>query len=251
VWILVIFGFVWSPLVSYVRARMIGITGSPHGAPFPYIREGAFILSGYKGVDIWFAPVPVFDFGIMAQNFKMLELTRTKFVSTVKATLATVIILIVCSFIFWSVIWKLAPIPSSTYPYVQKMWPLFALNQCLWNASTLGEGKNFLLEAISLNRILGGAGTAFGIYGLVVLFKIPVGFFYGLVTGLSYWVHRAIPTMIGGLLGRYYFSRKFGQAKWKQYTPVLLAGYSCGMGLIAMAAVATALIAKAVSQIVF
>ena len=250
-WILIFFGFVWSPLVSYVRARMMGITGSPHGATFPYIQEGLFILSGYKGVAIWFAPVPIFDFGIMAQGFKMLELTRTKFISTVKATLATVLILIVCSFIFWSVIWKLAPIPSSTYPYVQKMWPLFAFNQCLWNSSTLGEGKSFLMDAIKLERIFGGAGVAFALYGLVVLLKLPVGFFYGLVTGLSYWVHRAIPTMLGGLLGRYYFARKFGDSKWKQYTPVLLAGYSCGMGLIAMAAVATALIAKAVSQIVF
>ena len=250
-WILIFFGFVWSPLVSYVRARMIGLTGSPHGATFPYIREGLFILSGYKGVDIWFAPVPMFDFGIMAQGFKQLELTRTRFVSMVKATAATVLILIVCSFIFWSVVWKLAPIPSSTYPYVQKMWPLFAFNQCLWNSSTLGEGKTFLMDAIKLNRIFGGAGVAFGLFGLVTLLKIPVGFFYGMVTGLSYWVHRAIPTMAGGLLGRYYFSRRFGERRWRQYTPVLLAGYSCGMGLIAMAAVATALIAKAVSQIVF
>ncbi len=250
-WLLIFFGFVWSPFVSYVRARMVGITGSPQGATFPYIREGLFILSGYRGVDIWFAPVPIFDFGPMAQGFKQLELTRTKFISTVKATCATVVILLVCSFIFWSVIWKLAPIPSSTYPYVQKMWPLFAFNQCLWNSATLGEGKSFLMDALRWERVLGGAGAAFALFGLCTLFKIPVGFFYGMVTGLAYWVHRAIPTMAGGLLSRYYFARKFSEKRWKQYTPVLLAGYSCGMGLIAMAAVATALIAKAVSQIVF
>ena len=250
-WLLIFFGLVWSPFVSYVRARMIGITGSPHGATFPYIREGLFILSGYRGVDIWFAPVPIFDFGLMAQGFKQLELTRTKFVSTVKATCATVVILIVCSFIFWSVIWKLAPIPSSTYPYVQKMWPLFAFNQCLWNSATLGEGKSFLMDALKWERVAAGAGAAFALFGVIMLCGIPVSFFYGMVAGLAYWVHRAIPTMIGGLLGRYYFARKFGERRWRQYTPVLLAGYSCGMGLIAMFAVALALIAKAVSQIVF
>jgi hypothetical protein len=37
-------------LLSYINARMAGLTGQTIG--FPMIREGAFILSGYKGADI-------------------------------------------------------------------------------------------------------------------------------------------------------------------------------------------------------
>ena len=250
-WLLIFFGFVYSPLFSYIRARMIGLTGSPQGVTFPFVKEGCFILSGYRGVDIWFAPIPMFDYGTQTQGFKQLELTRTKFISTVKAAFATLVILLVCSFIFWSVVWKLAPIPSSTYPYVQKLWPFFAFNKCMWASATLGEGKSWLLDAIRLPRIMGGFTAAAIMYALTVVLKIPVGFFYGTVAGLSYWVHRAVPTMAGALFGRYYFAKKFGQKKWKAYTPVLLAGYACGMGLIAMASVAVALIAKAISQIVF
>ena len=58
VWISVVFGFLWTPFFSYIGARMIGLTGSPYGSSFPYAREGSFYLSGYKGVAIWFAPVP-------------------------------------------------------------------------------------------------------------------------------------------------------------------------------------------------
>ena len=250
-WLLLLFGLLWSPFVSYIRARMIGITGSPQGATFPFIREGCFVLSGYRGVDIWFAPVPFFDFGLQAQAFKQFELTRTKFVSTVKATFATLVIVLFFSFIYWSAIWKLAPVPSSTYPYVQKMWPYFAWYKCLWASSTIGEGRRFLLEALKLKYIMAGFGVASVLYGGTILLGIPTGFFYGLVSGLSYWVHRAIPTMAGALLSRYYLAPRIGRKRWKAYTPVLLAGYSCGMGLITMFAVAVALIAKAVSQLVF
>ncbi len=56
----------------------------------PYIREGAFILSGYRGVEIWLAPIPVADYGGQAQNFRVTELTGTNFWSYVKADLLTV-----------------------------------------------------------------------------------------------------------------------------------------------------------------
>ena len=55
----------------------------------------------------------------------------------------------------------------------------------------------------------------------------------------------------GALLGRYYFQRRYGAARWRAYSPILLAGYSCGMGLVGMSSIAVALISKAVSNIVF
>jgi len=55
----------------------------------------------------------------------------------------------------------------------------------------------------------------------------------------------------GALLGRFYFAKRFGETKWKAYAPIILAGYSCGMGLIGMTSIAVALISKAVSSVVF
>ena len=50
-----------------------GTTGTP--LAFPYLREGSFVLSGYRGVDIWFAPIPLNDYGGIAQRFRELDLT--------------------------------------------------------------------------------------------------------------------------------------------------------------------------------
>jgi len=138
-WICAIFGFIWSPIYSYVVARMIGLTGSPQGVQFPYLREGSFYLSGYKGAAVWFAPIPMQNAGGGVQSWKQLELTHTKFGSLVYLNCLTLVVMLLCSFIFWSMIWKLQPIPSSAYPFVQKMWPFHATMQSLWAKSTIPE----------------------------------------------------------------------------------------------------------------
>jgi len=61
IWILLAFGFGYTPVMSYVSARLHGLTG--HAVGIPYALEAAFVLSGYKGVDIWYAPVPMYDAG--------------------------------------------------------------------------------------------------------------------------------------------------------------------------------------------
>ena len=41
--------------------------------------------------------------------------------------------------LFASFIWGLAEVPSSVYPFAQKMWELQAANSCIMYSSTLGE----------------------------------------------------------------------------------------------------------------
>jgi hypothetical protein len=376
-WILLVFGFVVSPLVSYVQARMIGITGTATGVSFPYIREGTFIFSGYRGIDVWFAPLPLYMWGGGAQAFKQLELTRSKFKGHVKAQAMAAVIMLVCSFFFWSLIWSLAPIPSESYPYVQRMWPYFATNQSLWVSSTLASDKieaeqgtfeinpleedqskrwpeldrsdratdigvngeivdarreaadvrdrivlvnlppegavtapadpavvlwvvaghtpsaaeqqqlarlagqrarqywiaadvaqnllnqvpagttvsvkprrSFLKEAITKEKVAGGVAAAGVAYAVTLALRLPTGIFYGFVGGQAVWPHYVIPQLIGALLGRYWLRRRFGEQTWKAYTPILLAGYACGSGLVAMLAIGFALLAKAISRVI-
>ncbi len=251
VWITGIFGFIVTPLLSYISARMFGITGSLTRIQFPMLREGAFILSGYKGSDIWFAPVPMFNHGILAQQFKQAELTKTSFTSWYKAAAVSFVIMCFCSLLFWQLIWKMGDIPSSTYPFVQRMWPLFAIQRALWASSLLEEGESWMLEAIKLNYIFIGTGSAGLLYLILLVVKAPIGLFYGVIGGAALWPHRAIPMFIGGLLGRYFFSKKFGKKKWHSYAPILLAGYGCGVGLIGTVGIAVALIIQSVLAISF
>jgi hypothetical protein len=44
-------------------------------------------------------------------------------------------------------------------------------------------------------------------------------------------------------------AKKYGGETWSKYAPVLLAGFSCGTGLVAMAAIALALVGKAVAKL--
>ena len=192
-WITALFGFIWTPIYSYIGTRMIGLTGSPQGVTFPYLREASFYLSGYQGAAIWFAPVPIFQWGYEAQVFKQLELTRTNFGSLVKMTILTLAIMIVCSFIFWSLIWKLGPIPSSAYPYVQKMWPFHATMQAFWAKSTLPGAENSLVTQIIRWDYI-GIGLVFSavFYAVLSALSAPIGIFYGFVAGLGGWPHFAI-----------------------------------------------------------
>jgi len=250
--IFILFGFVMTPFLSYTSARMYGITGVHTGVSFPLVREASFIFSGYKGAAIWFSPIPYFDVGGLAQAFKQLELTRTKFTSYYKAEFTALIIMLFCSFLFWSIIWHLSPIPSATYPYVQRIWPLNAITQSLWISTTLGEsGTSFMIKAIKPFYFMCFAAGGIVLNMILTVFKAPVTFFYGLIGGIAAWPHGTIPLLFGAMLGRFYFAKKFGAETWRRYTPIILAGYSCGVGLIGMASIAVALIAKTIYQIIF
>lgn len=249
VWILVFFGFVWTPIFSYVNARMAGLAGS--AVSIPYVREASFMLSRYSHVDIWFAPIPLNDFGSMAQHFRIVELTRTKFVSIVKAELVALPIMLVCSFLFWSFIWRLAPIPSSVYQYASKFWPIHAQTQAMWMTANQPGSNNLLLKSLNASYAAIGGVVAAVAYVIVTAAHWPVTLFYGLVNGVQAQPAQVIPMMVGGMLGRYYFSRRYGAENWKAFAPVLVAGYYCGMGLIGMGAVALALLSKSVSRLPF
>jgi len=249
IWILIFFGFVWTPIFSYINARMAGLAGS--SVSIPYVREASFMLSQYSKVDIWFAPIPLNDYGYMAQNFKTVELTRTKFSSIIKAEMLMLPIMLGCSLLFWSFIWKLAPIPSAQYPFAAKFWPVGAQTQALWYTANKTGQDNFLLKSINSEFIGIGAGATVLAYAATLLGGLPVLFFYGLVSGTQTLPAYVIPQFIGGMLGRYYFQKRYGVENWRAFTPVLVAGYYCGMGLIGMAAVALALLSKSVSRLPF
>ena len=222
---------------------MIGLTGNP--VAFPFVREGSFMLSGYKGVDIWFAPIPMHDYGMVTALFKQLELTRTKFTSIVKAELLMMPINIVFSFVFWAFFWYLTAIPSSVYPFVDKIWPFEAINRSLIMTATM-EGRQWLLESLNGWRIAAGFAGGIGMYMLVAAMKWPVFLFYGGSGGIGVDPAGPVLLLIGALLGRFYFARKLGKELWFRYVPVLTAGFFCGAGLVGMLVVGLTIVTNSV-----
>ena len=246
VWIVALFAFVWSPLQSYITARLTGLTGQ--GIGIPYLMQTVFIASGYKKVDIWFAPVPFYDYGGAAQRFRELELTRTKFTSVIKAEVLMLPVVWISSFVFWWFFWHIQQIPSSSLPFVARMWPVAARQTYIMLTANSGH-HSLLMEALKPEIIGGAAGIGLVAYILMAAVGLPLEFFYGFISGMGVPSHVEINAFIGALLGRYYFSRKFGTERWTRYVPVVAAGFACGAGLSAMLGVALSLIANCVKEL--
>jgi len=241
------FGFIYQPVISYVTAKLEGTVGQT--LSMPYIRESAFILSGYRGSDIWFAPIPINDYGRSTREFRVLELTGTKLTSVIKTELLLIPVVIITSLLFCSLIWRLAPIPSNMFPYAQEIWDLHARNFAL-TATATKDGSSEFIEAIKFDVI--GAGLGAGVVSFMVLswLNMPTFLVFGVVRGLGQTTPgHVLPEMIGALIGRFVLQRKFGHQKFKQYISVLFAGFTAGMGLIGMAAIAFALIVRSTNAL--
>lgn len=247
VYFLFLFTLVYTPIMSYIDARLQGICGQQ--ANIPLLREGAIILSGYKGVDIWLAPIPVDLYAGTAQAFRSKELTGTNFFSYVKSTALTLPLGFVLSFIFWGFIWKSGAIPSDLYPYAQKMWELNAKNTVLMFSATMEmEGaKPLFFQALHPGVMAGSFSFTLAVFALMSAFSAPVMAIYGFVQSIGGMPHSFILLVVGNLIGKFYFQKRFGAKRFLQIVPVLLAGYGTGVGLVALVGVSLNLIMSAVS----
>ncbi|MDA0333556.1 MAG: hypothetical protein O2782_00130 [bacterium] len=426
------FALVFTPFQSFVNARLVGMVGQ--SISIPYVREATIILSGYQGVDIWFMPFPLGNYGAQTQKFREIELTGTKFTSIIKAEVCMVPVVLLATFLYSSYIWKLAPIPSASYPFAQVMWRLRALQTCIWFTGTLkselqvapdraeatwipanlvegdwwywrvraadsewvesGGAKgvagpwssteafythfdasapqnvspmppgalmgadvssaingqkspfpveenrgaqihvrglgpemrvlpgaadlirdavadtsliralvagaepevgiaatprpalratseaglpegwvhyfvvdtdpNFsspwiqrstdepwLFRAIKPNIIAAGTVIGLGSYILLSVLGLPVLLVFGYIRSLTALPHWMVTEVIGAMLARYYFNKKYGTKQWRTYAPVLAVGFACGMALMGMASISIALIQKSVSVLIF
>lgn len=248
----IVYGFLYTPVVSYITARMEGIAGQ--FISLPLVREASFIAGakyfGYQGIEIWYAPIPIHNYGKTTVDFREIELTGTSIRGIIKAEIVVFPVVMIASLLFSQFIWQLAPIPSSSYPYAQELWHLQALNTLLMQTSTL-EGNSAFFQALSAVYVLTGMGFGVVTYMILAFFGLPVMLVYGVVRGLGQSTpHGMILEVLGAFLGRFFFLKRYG-AMWRQYAPVLLAGFSCGMGLMGMFAMGFTLILKSLGRLAY
>ena len=246
------FAFVYSPLISYVNARLMGISGQ--SIDIPFLKESAFIVSGAKGIDIWLAPIPIENHGEMAQALRVNELTGVRLWSLIKTDLVVIPIMFAISMVFWAFIWKANAIPSPAFPAAEINWSLASKTDALLYSSTFAPpGQESSILDSQFMRAIHPITIASGFVGAIALFTgmtwlgIPTLFIYGIVRGLGQMPHYLVLEIVGAILARYYFERKFGRDEWRRMAPTIMAGYFTGVGLIAMATIALKLIQQAVS----
>ncbi|HNR93601.1 MAG TPA: peptide transporter, partial [Kiritimatiellia bacterium] len=117
-------------------------------------------------------------------------------------------------------------------------------------SSTLGEYSIFE-EAFKGLYLAIGAFFGLILFGGMSLLGAPVMMTYGVIRGLGQTMpHSVIPQFIGALIGRYYFQKRLGLI-WRQYIPVVSAGFACGMGLITTVGVGITFLSKAAIPLPF
>ncbi|MBW1989474.1 MAG: peptide transporter [Deltaproteobacteria bacterium] len=248
----VAYGFLYTPLVSYITARMEGVAGQ--FVSLPMVREASFIAGakffGYQGIEVWYAPIPIHNYGEAVVGFREIELTGTSIRGVIKSEIVVFPVVMAASLLFSQFIWRLAPIPSAAYPYAQEIWHLRALNTLLMQTSTL-EGNSLFFQALSGWYVLAGTAFGAGAYAFLSLLGLPIFLIYGVVRGLGQTApHGVVLEVVGALLGRWFFLKKYG-SQWRQYAPVLLAGFACGMGLTGMFSMGLTLILKSLTRLAY
>jgi hypothetical protein len=254
---LIFFAFLYNPVISYVNARLLGLTGQT--VDIPFVKEASFVLSGFRGVGIWLAPIPVENYGGMAQTFRVNELTGVKFSSLFKTDLLVIPTSFLFSFLFWSFIWASGPIPSAIFPAAQVQWELQAKNNVLLYSSTFAAPgqtahkvqDSAFMQAIHPGAIGSGFALTVSLFGILTALGAPVLLIYGILRGLGGMPHTVLLELTGALLGRWYFQKKFGPDRFLRMIPTIIAGYFTGVGLIGMATIAMRLIQSAVSNTPF
>jgi hypothetical protein len=190
------------------------------------------------------------NYGMAVVGYREAELVGVKFWSIWKAQIILTPIVLISSLFFANFIWSLGPIPSAQFPFAQKMWELQAENQSIIYSSTLG-GFSLFNQAFKPLIILAGLGIGGVAFGLMSLLAWPTFLVYGLVRGLGQSDPTFIlPQFIGALLGRFYFQKKMG-LNWRQYIPVVSAGFGCGVGLITTFCIGITFLIKSVIQLPF
>jgi hypothetical protein len=225
-------------ITTLIGARMRGETGvvyTPEGS----IMNLLYYASGYKGVDVWFAPDILGASGHgRLQWFKIAELTETKSSDLILAYWLLLPVALLVGYLYVQLFWWLAPIPSGRYPGAAIYWDISATMRSLWIKGREVPGL-FAIDRLFAAFIIGSAlSVAFDYLHSPISF-VAIG------SGMNTLTPVVLPWLIGGLIA-YIFRRRMGDKWWDEYKMVLAGGLVVGEGLAVTLAVSFSLIAVSI-----
>lgn len=238
-WYIWLFLWIVMPWIQgFLAGRATAETGLT--VQVPYVRETLMLPSTAPGNPVpWVVPYySTSTAGIITHRIKVAKMLNARPLDYYKAYVILIPVAVLVSFIFWSIFWLMAPMPSSFYPWTAIYWPVSSLTTSL-----------FISRAFAIFKpdvIVGTAAVTWLIVQGVDLLKIsffsPIGFLAG-VTSLPPY---SLAYMIGALAGKY-LEGKMGKDKWEARRSVMIAGVMCGEALAIATAIAITIIGKVVT----
>jgi len=235
VWLLIVFIAGLSFFITFVQTQSAGVTYG--GFNIPYLREMMIYYSGYRGFDIWLAPVSVYTGGTsFCGAFLQADVCEVKHSEYVKASFITVGLGVIMSFIYMTLFMKMAEIPSIAYPYTIIRWPVETMEWARWQ-SWLWSGLLFKYDLILGSLGIGAVLSVLGhfLHAPYALVSILMGGLMGAVPGVTLSVSPlalTIAQLSGSLMSTYVFARILGVERWKSIRPVVVMGFMIGDGLM-------------------
>ncbi|MHA1832763.1 MAG: hypothetical protein ACTSV7_02120 [Candidatus Baldrarchaeia archaeon] len=238
-WILIMFIVGYSFFISFLRAYTAGVTFSSFD--IPYQRELIIYSSGYRGRDVWFAPINIFSGGAdIAQFFKIADMCNVSKREYVKTYIIVVAMGLVSSFIFVTLLWNISPIPSGAYPATIYAWPVDAMN---WARTQIWIWKGYLFryDLITYSFIIGAVVYAISDY----VFHIPA-FLISFLAGTA--PQMGIPWSLMALLGSIFANKvlapRLGTKTFGIFRGRFVIGFMLGYGFVSMLTATLILISR-------
>jgi len=229
----------FSFFASLIASQSVGITGQYPVIPWPW-KPVTYLFTDYSGVaGYWFAPyISIGSVAGVVASTKTAYLTKTHPLDLYKTMILSSILALSFGFIFMDFFWRMAPIPSSVYPYTMIYWPTYIMEDLMYVTRKL----NFRLSTVS-----GGAVFAV-ILGLLemLLGKIGIPFSaIALITGTYILTPVTLAQFLGSLISWYVIPRFTGRERWERRRNIFVAGFFTGSSLIVAIGFALALLSRA------
>jgi len=227
----------YSFFMSMVTGRMVGETGV--SAQIPYVWQAAILSSGYPKIEPWLLSPPIIT-ATPVYTLKVFQLTNTRPLDFFKTWVITTPLSILMSFVFVSLFWSIAPIPSGFYPATSINWPVSVINTCMWATRQINVFRPNLIVGSMIVMLAIAAAFEF----------IPLPFhLMGLVAGCTMLPPLSLAWLIGCLIGKYIIQKRIRRETWEDIRPVLAGGIIAGEGVGLGVGAAAVIIARSLRSL--
>lgn len=252
IWILFPFVVFGTFFTNYIATASSGVTYGQINIPF--MRELIIYYSGYPNRDIWFVPLPLsisstlsavgasaggtpMGGSAFAQGFLQADLLETRHGEYLRAFLVLLALSLFSSFLFASLFWFVAPMPSSAYPATILQWPIEALNWArfqVWVWSGYLFNLNWMLTGVAVGSAMTVASQFLKVPYLPTIF----------ISGVLWGIPFAFAQLLASLIGNRFIANSFGRENWDRYKAIIVMGYLLGDGLMETIRVVVVLVIK-------
>jgi len=235
-WLATVTSIGLSFLVSLIVARTLAEVGVSISMPWPW--QAFTFFSPYEGLIGWIFQ-PTILMGTCAytvQTTKVAYLTETKPIDYYRALIIAFALNAFFGFLSLDFFWRLAPIPSSMYPYTMSYFPIYMQTDWLMVTRQVRMYPMSIIASTGISALLFALGE--------VLTKFNVAFSaVALVSGFFTWPTTALGVFIGSILS-VVIGRFLGKERWQGMRGNVIAGFLAGLGVSLGFAISIALISK-------